>query len=781
MPIPNQIHSRLFITAASLVPLLLMPMRANAQATTILHSFGDGTVVNDGTNPQAALTPGADGNFYGTTSQGGASSAGSIFQYNPLSGIETVLYSFGTIGDAAVPQAPMIQGSDGNLYGIGDGGAFDGGALFEYNLTTGVESVLCSFGDPSNPADALYPASGVIEAADGNFYGTTTAGGDFDAGTIYEYNTTTGVESVVYSFGDGCDGQGPQGALLQAKDGNFYGTTVAGGSAGYGAIYEFNTTTGVETVLYSFGAGSATTDGQYPISALIQATDGNFYGTTLYGGAQDVANGGDGTVFELNATTDAETVLYSFGKGATTYPVGPGIDAVGSTDGQNPVGPLTQGTDGNLYGTTANGGWGTVGTMFEYNMTTNKETVLHAFYDGTVANDGAYPVSSLLQIADGSFLGTALEGGAAFVGGAIYRFSPTQPQTPLVPPTDIYGLSVDSVAAGSATFNLWIFGDGFLPSSVIEVGSTKIKAYYGNPSILGIKVPASLVTTPGSITITVYNPTTPVSNASLTIYPASSTPTLSSLSQPYGLVGIQPTIGLSGLNFEQGCTVLVDSQICKATWIDSNDITLTIPASKMERPHTLSITVQNPSPGGTSAAASFLVIDLAPTTQAGIFGDQIGSTYIGAAIVQLTATPSTSSVAGTFYNLDGTGVQTYTGPFQVTTPGSHSLDYWSTDIFGSTEPKNNIKFTVAAVTLTSLTPNSAPTGPQPVIGLTGTNFVKGCSVLVNGTSYKATWNSSTHLTFTMPSSKMEKTHVLTVQVQNPFGETSNAQSFTVTN
>ena len=199
---------------------------------SVLYSFGTGI---DGQNPYAGLIQDASGNLYGTTLYGGTNNLGTVFKVTPA-GVETVLYSFGT-------------GTDGHL-----------------------------------------PLAGLIQDASGNLYGTTYTGGTNNLGTVFKV-TPAGVETVLYSFGTGTDGQYPRAGLIQDASGNLYGTTFEGGTNGLGTVFKV-TPVGVETVLYSFGAGI---DGQYPYARLIQDASGNLYGTTFQGGTN-----GLGTVFKIS-------------------------------------------------------------------------------------------------------------------------------------------------------------------------------------------------------------------------------------------------------------------------------------------------------------------------------------------------------------------------------------------------------------------------------------------------------------------------------------------------
>ena len=218
-------------------------------------------------------------------------------------------------------------------------GTLAGGNITIANIacTAGVnESVLYSFG---TGIDGQNPYAGLIQDASGNLYGTTLYGGTNNLGTVFKV-TPAGVETVLYSFGTGTDGQYPRAGLIQDASGNLYGTTMQGGTKNKGTVFKV-TPAGVETVLYSFGTG---TDGQTPFAGLIQDASGNLYGTTFEGGTN-----GLGTVFKVTPV-GVETVLYSFGAGI---------------DGQTPYARLIQDASGNLYGTTFQGGTNGLGTVFK--------------------------------------------------------------------------------------------------------------------------------------------------------------------------------------------------------------------------------------------------------------------------------------------------------------------------------------------------------------------------------------------------------------------------------
>jgi uncharacterized repeat protein (TIGR03803 family) len=317
---------------------------------TALYSFCAQTGCPDGNAPLAGLVQATDGNFYGTTSLGGANNDGTIFKITP-EGVLTTLHTFNS-ADGQNPGTTLVLASNGNFYGTtsngGGSNACNGpgcGTIFEIT-PAGEFTVLHLF----NFADGFIP-SGLVQASNGNFYGTTARGGVVNeacptgpgCGTVFEM-TPAGNLTTLYTF-HGDDGWNPYGGVVQGTDGNFYGTTACGGASNSGTVFEI-TPGGQLTTLHSFDL----TDGSFP-TALTQATDGNLYGTTVAGGPTAVygtMNGGNGTVFEITLE-GALTTLYNF-------PQAPGPEAW--LDGAQPWGGLVQATDGNFYGTTIMGGTG---------------------------------------------------------------------------------------------------------------------------------------------------------------------------------------------------------------------------------------------------------------------------------------------------------------------------------------------------------------------------------------------------------------------------------------
>jgi uncharacterized repeat protein (TIGR03803 family) len=357
-----------------------------------------------------SLVQGSDGNLYGTTQ----ADWGMLFKIT-TAGDLTVLCYFGedTCYQESHPFAGVIQATDGNFYGTTWQGGVDPsegegngpGTVFKTTAGENDVTLLYSFCSQANCADGDDPIAPLMQAKNGNFYGTTFDGGIHGYGTVFEI-TSTGKLTTLHSF-DYANGAGPVAGLVQAKSGNFYGTTMYGGAYGAGAVFEV-TSGGKLTTLYSFCSRKGCADGTGPYAALVQVKDGNFYGTTHGGGAHN-----RGTVFQITPGRKL-TTLYSF------------CSQTKCTDGADPHAGVIQGNDGNFYGTTSKGGAGNWGTIFAITLA-GKLTTLHSFCLQKNCTDGADPVGGLLQASDGNFYGTTAEGGA-YENGTIFSLS-LKPET----------------------------------------------------------------------------------------------------------------------------------------------------------------------------------------------------------------------------------------------------------------------------------------------------------------------------------------------------------------
>jgi uncharacterized repeat protein (TIGR03803 family) len=398
-------------TLMAVITVVLMTVSvARAQTLTTLYSFCAQPACTDGTSPQSKLVQDANGNLYGTTLFGGAANDGTVYKIS-TTGQYTILHSFctePTCLDGRVPYAGLVMGADGNLYGATsqDGGPNSGGTLFKLTLSgtlTTLHRFVCTvsncpegsgpsslmqasngdlygtteIGTSAAPSGTIFKFTGegklttlyvfctetgiycatgenpnapLVEAKNGDFYGTTYGGGEYGFGTVFRITpqgTLTSLHSFCAEGSEVCpDGQSPSGGLVRASNGDFYGTTSLVG----GTVYKM-TPTGKLTTLVNFCTESPCPDGTQPSAGLIQATDGNLYGATGYGGA----NGFSGTIFQLTLNGTL-TTLYSF----CTEP--------GCPDGSHPFTTLMQGHDGDLYGTTYYGGADNSGTVFSFSL-----------------------------------------------------------------------------------------------------------------------------------------------------------------------------------------------------------------------------------------------------------------------------------------------------------------------------------------------------------------------------------------------------------------------------
>ena len=407
------------IAAATFLIFGVLPLPA--QTESVLYSFAGPPA--DGGSPAGNLVSDANGNFYGTTQNGGPANAGTVFKLHPKGDgtyTESVLYSFGaTSSDGQLPSGLVMDGS-GNLYGTTQAGGgssacqFGCGTVFELVAASGVysEKILHSF---TGAPDGQSPGSLSMDAS-GNLYGTTEFGGTAKSssfckagcGTVFELTNNSGsyTYSVLFSFSiAGFYGLNPAGNVVVDSSGNVFGTTPAGGGSsacalGCGTVFELVNSSGsyVPKALYSF---TGVPDGELPGSNLILDAQGNLYGTASGGVSTACSSFGCGAVFKLHPNGDgtySESVLYSF---------------TGSPDGQGP-GSLVVDASGDFYGITGAGGASTAcmqcGTVFKLHSNGDGSYTESVLYSFTGIPDGAVPMGLLLDASDNVYGTTGLGG-----------------------------------------------------------------------------------------------------------------------------------------------------------------------------------------------------------------------------------------------------------------------------------------------------------------------------------------------------------------------------------
>jgi uncharacterized repeat protein (TIGR03803 family) len=412
-----QSHKRCLSLSLSLALLaafaLVAATQANSQAN-VIYSFSEAST--DGFTPYSSLIADSAGNLYGTTTEGGEYEVGTVFELSPQadgSWVEQILLSFnGADGTNENLQSRLVLDSSGNLYGVATfGGAYNYGVAFELSPLTGgawASTVLHTF---NKDGDGIYPEGGLIFDARGNLYGVTGDGGAYGLGTAFVLRKNTNgswAEEILHSFGNGTDGQNPNGPLTMDNLGHLYGTTYNGGAHSEGTVFALarqGNGSWQERILHAFSRSSS--DGENPYAGVILASGipGRLYGTTFNGGAS-----GSGAVFEVARQTGGgwkETLIHSFSQ---------------AIDGAQSRAALTE-VNGTLYGTTSLGGASDTGTVFGLAPGTGgtwTESFLYSFTESP--GQSKFPYGGLLLYSDGNLYGTA-QGGAYGVG-SVYEIKP---------------------------------------------------------------------------------------------------------------------------------------------------------------------------------------------------------------------------------------------------------------------------------------------------------------------------------------------------------------------
>jgi uncharacterized repeat protein (TIGR03803 family) len=381
------------------------PVSARSRTFSVLYNFCAKRNCADGDAASGRPVLDGSGNLIGPINAGGVRRNGAVYQVTP-GGSETLLYSFGGRGDGLTPVGDLIRLKSGEVIGTTfQGGKQNCGTVFSVK-PDGSETVLYSF--KHDGTDGCQPVTGVIESG-GVLYGSTSQGGGSancfnGCGTVFRLSAKSG-ETVLHSFSGGADGAVPLDLAIGSA-GNLYGATANGGNQGgtcnqYGCGTVFKLAPdGSKTTLYTFCSQANCIDGYGPGGGLILDSSGNLFGAASGGGANN-----RGVVFTL-APNGTETVLYNF------------CSQANCNDGAGPHGRLLVTSKGNIYGTTAGGGPGSWGTVFELNPSNGAERILHGF-DGS---DGTNELTGVLKDKHGNLFGVATEGGS-HNGGTVFELT----------------------------------------------------------------------------------------------------------------------------------------------------------------------------------------------------------------------------------------------------------------------------------------------------------------------------------------------------------------------
>jgi uncharacterized repeat protein (TIGR03803 family) len=385
---------------------------------------------------------------------------GTIFRYSGYV-TSTTVHSFNGL-DGSYVWNSLIKASNGLMYGTSRLGGTDSlGTIFSFDYTTDSVKLLHSC---KGGSDLSSPSNSLIQATNGKLYGLSQSGGMYNQGTLYSYDISARVISVLYSFGSSTDVTAPTCKLIQASDGNLYGVGVMNMTGGYnGAILKFDISSGQESIAYIFTGG---TDGSYPNGNLIQATNGLLYGVTEFGGADSL-----GTIYSYDIATSTKTVAYSFH---------------GPFDIKNPKNSLFQASNGWLYSLDYQ-----LGRVFCFDIASAEDSILQNTFSGS----GQYTYGELMQASDGNLYGTSSSGGLGGNGnpgpGFVYRIVLTAPSYYLGYAHSVYQFGFDHNINVDGSWPLCQLVEVAHPASVQEVPATLTCDIFPNPTpgIITVQLP----------------------------------------------------------------------------------------------------------------------------------------------------------------------------------------------------------------------------------------------------------------------------------------------------
>jgi uncharacterized repeat protein (TIGR03803 family) len=635
------------LAVAMLVLAATFSTPLQAQTYSTLYEFGGQT--QDPENPQYSglIAQGRDGDLYSTapaTPLGLCSFCGAVFKITP-SGTVTVVYDFNdTAGSGYTPFGGLVLGNDGNFYGTTKaGGTVNQGTLFKITAS-GTLTPLYNFGTCTYPCkEGLYPKAPPVQGTDGNFYGTTpdTIDGT-NSGVVYKI-TSAGKFTTIHAF-DFAAGYNPNAPLIQGTDGNFYGTTTLGGKTVLPICVAASASPTCGTVFKINTAGKVTTlykfgktDGAGPLGPVIQGTDGNFYGTTSEGGTS-----GLGVVFKLTSA-GVLTVLHDFN----------------GADGQTPDAGLVQANDGNFYGVASAGGTLGFGTIFKITSTSDHTFSVLYNFDST---HGATPEVALMQHTNGILYGDT-DSGDTHGGGVFYSLN--------IGAAEFAKLQTLSGKVGT---QVSILGQGFIGSTAVSFGGVNATTF---TVVSDTYVTANVPTGGKTGTVTVVRP----SGSLNSIQQFKVTPTLGSFSPPSGPIGTSVTINGTGLIQTTKVTfggvpattftVNSDSKITATvpSGAKTGKIVVTTPGGSATSSGTFSVTPTilsfSPPSGKVGTVVTINGTGLTQTTGVS-FGGVAATAFTVVSDLRITATVPTGAITGKIAVTTAGGTATSSATFTVT-------------------------------------------------------------------------------------------------------------------
>jgi len=600
---------------------------ASAQTYTKLYTWPEDTRNDTGIGLAGLMTQGRDGNIYGTVGDDNTNAAGSAFKMTP-SGTFTRIYSFCSLAkcaDGSQPWGGLSLGKDGNLYGTTMwGGSLSSGTVFKLT-PAGALTTVWNFDNGTDGGAPWYPP--LQNLVDGDFYGVSNTQYSGDYGAFYKLVPTTTPpykESVPINF-NYTDGNDPN-LPTQGTDGNFYGSTLSGGTKGLGLIYK-TTASGVETIFHNFmGYATSNADGAYPIGVMVEGNDGAYYGVTWQGGSSNL-----GTVFKV-ASNGTYTLLHSF---------------TGHPDGAYPRSGLILGSDGNFYGTTLNGGTANDGAIYKVTPS-GQVTILYNLCSQSGCADGFSPVIPLLQHTNGKFYGST---SGNSLGGS-YFYSLDVGLAPFVKMVNWGGKVGNTVE---------LLGQGFTGTTGVSFNGVAGTFKNVSDTYLTVVVPAGALT--GTVTVTTFTGSMASNRAFLVL------PTIISLSSSSGTVGSKVTI--TGMSFTQTIKVTIGGKSAPFTVNSDTQVTATVPPSALTGQKITITTAGGPASSPGTFAVVPLITGFSPLS--GPVGTSVtinGYSFTGTTQITFGGVPATSYAVINDKQVDAlvpTGA--VTGPICITTPG----------------------------------------------------------------------------------------------------------------